>query len=421
MNDWQLIGITLLFSAFFSGMEIAFVSANRLRVELDIKSGSTGSRMMNLFFQNPSRFIGALLLGNNIALVVYGIAMAKVLEPLIAGIFPSLAESGLWLILIQTLLSTFLILVVAEFLPKVIFRINPNGILNTFAFPVGIMYFLLYPLIIIYIGLGEWVLKKLFRVAVEHDSYKFSSIDLDEYIKDYSPGEETQDELNHDIQILQNAMEFRHIKLRECMIPRTEIEAISIDENIDRLLEKFSETKHSKILVYQESIDNIVGYVHSYDMFKRPHAIAEVLRKIDVFPETFTASRLLSRFTQSRQGIAVVVDEFGGTSGIVSMEDVMEEIFGEIEDEYDEEETIEQQLEPNDYLFSARLEIDYLNMAYNLEIPESEDYETIAGFILHQHESIPSLGEEITIPPYKFTVMKATGNRLIEVRLTLLR
>jgi len=283
------------------------------------------------------------------------------------------------------------------------------------------MYFLLYPLIIIYIGLGEWVLKKLFRVAVEHDSYKFSSIDLDEYIKDYSPGEETQDELNHDIQILQNAMEFRHIKLRECMIPRTEIEAISIDENIDRLLEKFSETKHSKILVYQESIDNIVGYVHSYDMFKRPHAIAEVLRKIDVFPETFTASRLLSRFTQSRQGIAVVVDEFGGTSGIVSMEDVMEEIFGEIEDEYDEEETIEQQLEPNDYLFSARLEIDYLNMAYNLEIPESEDYETLAGFILHQHESIPSLGEEITIPPYKFTVMKATGNRLIEVRLTLLR
>lgn len=421
MNDWQLIGITLLFSAFFSGMEIAFVSANRLRVELDIKSGSTGSRMMNLFFQNPSRFIGALLLGNNIALVVYGIAMAKVLEPLIAGIFPSLAESGLWLILIQTLLSTFLILVVAEFLPKVIFRINPNGILNTFAFPVGIMYFLLYPLIIIYIGLGEWVLKKLFRVAVEHDSYKFSSIDLDEYIKDYSPGEETQDELNHDIQILQNAMEFRHIKLRECMIPRTEIEAISIDENIDRLLEKFSETKHSKILVYQESIDNIVGYVHSYDMFKRPHAIAEVLRKIDVFPETFTASRLLSRFTQSRQGIAVVVDEFGGTSGIVSMEDVMEEIFGEIEDEYDEEETIEQQLEPNDYLFSARLEIDYLNMAYNLEIPESEDYETLAGFILHQHESIPSLGEEITIPPYKFTVMKATGNRLIEVRLRLLR
>lgn len=421
MNDWQLIGITLLFSAFFSGMEIAFVSANRLRVELDIKSGSTGSGMMNIFFQNPSRFIGALLLGNNIALVVYGIAMAKVLEPLIAGIFPSLAESGLWLILIQTLLSTFLILVVAEFLPKVIFRINPNGIMNTFAFPVGIMYFLLYPLIIIYIGLGEWVLKKLFRVAVEHDSYKFSSIDLDEYIKDYSPGEETQDELNHDIQILQNAMEFRHIKLRECMIPRTEIEAISIDENIDRLLEKFSETKHSKILVYHESIDNIVGYVHSYDMFKRPHSISEVLRKIDVFPETFAASRLLSRFTQSRQGIAVVVDEFGGTSGIVSMEDVMEEIFGEIEDEYDEEETIEQQLGLNDYLFSARLEIDYLNMAYNLEIPESEDYETLAGFILHQHESIPSLGEEIMIAPYKFTVMKATGNRLIEVRLTLLR
>lgn len=203
------------------------------------------------------------------------------------------------------------------------------------------------------------------------------------------------------------------------MIPRTEIEAIPVDAELSVLLAKFSETKHSKILVYHESIDNIIGYVHSYDMFKRPGSIAEVLRKIEIYPETFAASRLLSRFTQSRQGIAVVVDEFGGTSGIVSMEDVMEEIFGEIEDEYDEEETVEQQLSETSFLFSSRLEIDYLNEAYELDIPESEDYETLAGFIIHHHESIPALGEEILIEPYRFTIIKATGNKLLEVKLTL--
>lgn len=417
MTDWQLIGFTLLFSAFFSGMEIAFVSANRLRVELDIQRQSTRSGIIQIFYRNPSRFIGALLLGNNIALVVYGIAMARLLEPKIAGWFPQLADSGLALVLIQTIISTLLILVVAEFIPKVIFRINPNGILNALALPVGIIYFMLYPLIIIYIGLSEWILKKVFRLELEHDSYKFSSIDLDEYIRDFSGSEEKDEEVDPDIQILQNAMEFRHIKLRECMVPRTEIEAISVDTRVEVLLEKFTTTKHSKILVYQDSIDNIIGYVHSYDMFKKPDKIAEVLRKIEVFPETFPASNLLSRFTQSRQGIAVVVDEFGGTSGIVSLEDVMEEIFGEIEDEFDDEETVDQELERGTYLFSARLEIDYINAEYDLGIPVSEDYETLAGFILHHHESIPGIGEEIYIAPFRFTVLKAAHNKLIEVKL----
>lgn len=419
MTDWQLISITLLFSAFFSGMEIAFVSANRLKVELEIKKKSTHSHFLSLFFKNPSRFIGAMLLGNNIALVIYGIAMAKVLEPKIIELLPSLAHIGLSVVLSQTIISTLLILIVAEFLPKMIFRINPNGILNTFWFPTGLLYFLLFPLIIIYIGLSEFILKRFFRLELEHDAYKFSSIDLNEYIRDYSTNEINTEEINHDIQILQNAMEFRHIKLRECMIPRTEIEAINVDTAIETLLEKFSETKHSKILIYQESIDNIIGYVHSYDMFKRPSTINEVLRTIDIFPETFPANRLLSRFIQSRQGIAVVVDEFGGTSGIVSMEDVMEEIFGEIEDEYDEEETIEQQLGVNEYLFSTRLEIDYLNGEYDLNLPESEDYETLAGFILHHHESIPARGEEINIDPYRFTIVKAAGNKLLEVKLSI--
>lgn len=419
MAHWHLISITLLFSAFFSGMEIAFVSANRLRVELDIKKHHAGSGIINLFYKNPSRFIGAMLLGNNIALVVYGIAMAALLEPKIMLILPSIAGNPLMIVLIQTLISTLLILIVAEFIPKVVFRINPNGILNTFAWPVGFLYFLLFPLIIIYIGLSEWILKKLFRVEIEHDSYKFSSIDLDTYIRDFSGIEEKTEEVDPDIQILHNAMEFRHIKLRECMIPRTEIEAVSVDSDIRVLLDKFAETKHSKILVYQGSIDNIIGYVHSFDMFKRPSTINEVLRKVEVYPETFAASNLLSRFAQSGQGIAVVVDEFGGTSGIVALEDVMEEIFGEIEDEFDEEETIEQQLSENEYLFSARLEIDYLNQEYGLDFPESEDYETLAGFILHHHESIPVLGEEVLIIPYRFTVVKATGNKLVEVRLNI--
>lgn len=418
MANWQIISITLLFSAFFSGMEIAFVTANRLRVELDIKKHNASSGIINLFYKNPSRFIGAMLLGNNIALVVYGIAMAALLEPKIVLILPTIADNAIMIVLIQTLLSTLLILIVAEFIPKAIFRINSNGILNTFAWPVGLMYFLLFPLIIIYIGLSEWILKKFFRLQIEHDSYKFSSIDLDTYIRDFSGIEEKTDEVDPDIQILHNAMEFRHIKLRECMVPRTEIEAISVDADIRDLLDKFAETKHSKILVYQDSIDNIIGYVHSFDMFKRPATINEVLRKVEVYPETYAASNLLSRFAQSAQGIAVVVDEFGGTSGIVALEDVMEEIFGEIEDEFDEEETIEQQLNENEYLFSTRLEIDYLNHEYDLDFPESEDYETLAGFILHHHESIPTLGEEIIIPPFHFTVIKAAGNKLVEVRLS---
>lgn len=420
MSGWTTISISLIFSAFFSGMEIAFVSANRLKVELEMKRKSTRSHILNVFFKNPSRFIGALLLGNNIALVIYGIAMAKALEPFLIQLLPTVAQTGFGIVLIQTLISTFLILIVAEYIPKVVFRINPNGLLNSFAYPTGFFYFLLYPLIIIYIGISEIILKKIFRLKLERDTYKFSTIDLNEYIRDYTPNEDDSEDINPDIQILQNAMEFRHIKLRECMVPRTEIEAINIDNNISTLLEKFAETKHSKILVYQGSLDNIIGYVHSYDMFKRPVSIAEVLRKIDIYPETFPASSLLSRFAQSRQGIALVVDEFGGTSGIVSMEDVIEEIFGEIEDEFDEEETVEQQLSDNEFLFSARLEIDYLNNEYNLHLPESEDYETLAGFIIHYHESIPIMNEIIDIEPYHFTVMKATDNKLIEVKLRMM-
>lgn len=413
--------MTLILSAFFSGMEIAFVSANRLRVELDLKQNKFSAKILNGFYKTPSRFIGALLLGNNIALVIYGIVMARVLEPVILAYLPLAIQSDFTLLFAQTILSTLLILIFAEFLPKILFRINPNGILNTFSGPVWLVYYLLYPLILLYKGIAEFIIRKGLRIQLEHDDYKFSETDLNEYLKDYSPDEESEEEVNHNIQLFQNAIEFRHIKLRECMVPRTEIEGISVEEGINDLLKKFEETKHSKILVYQESIDNIIGYVHSYDMFKRPETINQVLRQIEVFPETYAANLLLNRFIQGRQGIAVVLDEFGGTSGIVSIEDIIEEIFGEIDDEYDEEETIEQELSENEFIFSARLEIDYLNQTYKLDIPESEDYETLAGYILNSYESIPSLGEEIYIDPFKIKILKATGNKLVEVQLTLMR
>lgn len=420
MTDIQIILITLLFSAFFSGIEIAFVSANRLRLEIDLKRNLLPANILNAFYRNPSRFIGAMLLGNNIALVIYGMAMANLLEPMLLRMFPELMGNNINLILTQTLAATLLILIFAEFLPKILFRINPNATLGFFSIPIWLIYHLLYPLIWIYTGLSELILKAVTGLKFEHDTYKFSTVDLDNYLKDYTSDDDKRtEELDPDLQILQNAMEFRHIRVRDCMVPRPEIEAIAGDSTVDELLEKFTETKHSKILVYEDSVDNITGYVHSYDMFTRPESIRQVLRSIEVVPETYPASRLLSRFIQNRQGIAVVVDEFGGTAGIVSMEDIIEEIFGEIDDEYDEEVTIEEHPQPNTWIFSARLEIDYLNETYKLGIPESEDYETLAGFIISKYESIPALGEEIFIDPFKITILKATGNRIEEVRLEL--
>ncbi|MCK9447786.1 MAG: hemolysin family protein [Bacteroidales bacterium] len=419
MTDFQIILLMLLFSAFFSGMEIAFVSANRLRIELDLKKKKISAGILNGFYKNPSKFIGALLLGNNIALVVYGIAMARLLEP-IAESFPAVMQSQLFVLLFQTVVSTLIILFFAEFLPKILFRINPNGMLSAFAGPVWLFFYLLYPLIVLYISLAEFLVSKVFRIHLEPDEYKFSSVDLNDFIRDYASDEQIEDEINQDIQLFQKAIDFRYIKLRECMVPRTEIEAVNVDDTLNTLLNRFEETKHSKILVYQDSIDNIIGYVHSFDMFKKPADIKQVLRPIEIYPETYAANLLLSQLIQKRRGIAVVVDEFGGTSGIVSMEDIIEEIFGNIDDEYDEEETVELRVEDHTYVFSARLEIDYLNQTYKLNLPESEEYETLAGFIINNHESIPALGEEIIIDSYKISILKAAENKILEVQLELL-
>lgn len=416
---WIVIFLSLLLSAFFSGMEIAFVSSSRLKHELDLKKNLFSSKILSPFYSHPSKFIGALLLGNNISLVVYGIAMALVLQPFIVHILPVSMQSEFYLLLFQTILATLIILIVSEFIPKILFRIHPNTILKTFALPVWLFYYLFYPFIFLYIGISEWIIRLFFRVDVSHDKYTFSSIDLDEYVQELHKEKKEDEPFDKEIQMMQNAIEFKNIKLRDCMVPRTDIEASDIQEDITNLRELFTVTGHSKIMIYENSIDHLLGYVHAYDMFKHPTNIRQVMRPAEIFPETMSASEVLSLFIKKHKSVAIVVDEFGGTSGMVTMEDIIEEIFGEIEDEYDTDEVIEKQLSETEFIFSARIEIDYLNEKYRFHLPESEEYETLAGFILHHHESIPIINEEITIAPFTFKILKASGNRLDEIKMTI--
>ena len=418
-NEWLII-IMLLLSAFFSGMEIAFVSSNRLKQELDLKRKILPARILSIFYTNPSRFIGALLLGNNIALVIYGIAMAKQLEPVIIDVLPLQYHSELIILLIQTVVSTLIILITAEFIPKILFRINPNSILKFFAFPVWLFYFIFYPIIIFFISLAEFILKKIFRLQLDNGNYQFTMIDLEEYVKEYKQTAEQTEEMDPELQMIQNAIEFKHVKLRECMVPRTEIKALDINEDINTLQNLFTETGHSKILIYKKTIDNLIGYVHSYDLFTKPKEIYNIIKKIDVYPETMNASDLLNGMIKKHKSVAIVLDEFGGTSGMVTLEDIIEEIFGEIEDEHDKEETVEKKLSPKEFVLSTRLEVDYLNEKYNLNIEVSEEYETLAGFIIHHHESIPLINEKIEIHPFLFTILKSSGNRIEEVKLEIL-
>ncbi len=414
--DYIIVLVTLILSGFFSGLEIAFVSSSRLKQELDIKNNNSSARILSQFYKNPSRFIGALLLGNNIALVGYGIVMAKILEEPITALLPAAINTEFFVLITQTILSTLLILIVAEFIPKILFRIRPNAILKFLAIPVWLFYMLFYPLIILYIGFSEFLLKRVFRIKLKDEIYTFSAVDLDEYIKDFQP--EQVEENTQEIQMIQNAMDFKNVKLRDCMVPRTEIVAVDINANLNDLIKLFTTSGHSKIMVYEGDIDTLIGYLHAYDVFSHPDDLKKIIRKVDIFPETMAAKDLLNEFIKNHKSIAIVVDEFGGTSGIVTMEDIIEEIFGEIEDEYDTDTDREEQLSDNEFVFSTRLEIDYLNEKYNLSIPESEEYETLAGFILHYHESIPQEKEIIEIPPFIFEVIAASENRLNEVKMT---
>lgn len=405
----------LLLSAFFSGMEIAFITANKLKIEVDRNKGSFSARILSNFSKTPWKFISALLLGNNIALVIYGIVMARMLKPPIINILPLQFQSEFLILLIQTIVATLLILITAEFLPKILFRINANSTLRFFAIPAIIFYYLLFPITYLFISFSEFLLKRLLKLNFHHQNQMFTPIDVDNFLNEFSNDHSENNEIQQELQMFQNAIDFRDVKLRECMIPRTEIIAIEINTTIEELIKLFIATNLSKILIFENTIDIIIGYVHSHDMLKKPENINQVLKPIIIVPETMLANKLLSSFIEQRKNVAVVVDEFGGTSGMLTLEDVIEEIFGEINDEYDTEDHIEKIISENEYIFSGRLEIDYLNDKYQLLLPKTDDYETLAGLITHFHESIPNLNDEIIIGNFIFTILEASKTRIGKV------
>lgn len=414
---WPYIFFSLVASAFFSGMEIAFISANRLQTELELQRGSVIAKIISWFGSQKSRFIAALLVGNNVALVVYSIYAAKYLEPWLGGIW----NNVFFILLSTTLLSTIVVLIAAEFLPKTLFRLSPNRALTVFTPILLPVYILLWIPAWLVTGLSQFILRNLFKVEKEEEANVFSRIDLDNYIRERSTGGQTDEEVDTEIQILQNALEFNKVKARECMVPRNEITAISIEDTVEELTGLFVETGHSKIPVYRDSIDNIIGYAHSSELFKRPESIKSILLPIAIVPESCTADQLLETFISNKRNLAVVVDEFGGTAGMLTIEDVIEEIFGDIEDEHDQDGLIEEQLGEGRYLFSARQEIDYLNDKYPLELPESEEYDTLAGLILHHHEDIPDMNDEVMIDGFHFLVTQVSDHRIDMVEVTVVQ
>lgn len=421
MHPIWLVIITLALSAYSSGMEIAFVSSNKLRIELGRRKGWLSYRILSYFVHSTSRFIATLLVANNIALTIYGIAMTEILTPLIMQMLPP-AYASVWLVfLIQTLVATVLILLAGDFIPKVFFRKYPNTILSWLAVPTLVMYYLLYPAVFLVMLPARWLIKIVSGKKVVDEKPVFGKVDLDFYIRDIMSRNDQKEEMETEIKIFQNALDFSHVKVRECMIPRTEIVALNADESVDELKKVFIETQRSKILIYRNSIDDIIGFVHSLEMLKNPTDIQSVLIPVNIVPESMAASELLTMLTHQRKSIAVVVDEFGGTSGLVTLEDVMEEIFGEIHDEHDTEDFVEKKFSDTEFAFSGRIEIDYLNSKYHLSIPLNPAYETLGGFILHHYENIPEANNQIIIPPFIFTVMKMDGTRIALVRMKLER
>jgi CBS domain containing-hemolysin-like protein len=407
--------VCLVLSGFFSGMEIAFVSANRFKVEVDKKQGKLSASIIGGFLEHPSRFISTLLVGNNIALVVYGITMANLLHDPIEKFTAS--ESAI--LVIQTIISTLLILVTAEFLPKAFFRINPNRMLDIFAIPAKMFYILFYPLVWVIDRFSKQILAALFKVKLNEEKMTFGRSDLDEYVNEFISNDEVES-VDSEIQIFRNALNFSEIKVRECMIPRTETIALEINEDVEVLRNRFVDTGLSKILIYRDDIDTIIGYVHALELFQKPKNIKSIIRPISLVPESTKVKDLLTLFGQQHRSVAVVLNEFGGTAGMVTVEDIIEEIFGDIEDEHDKEDLTEEKLGDNQYRLSARLEIDYINQEFNLDLPESDGYETLAGFIIEHHQSIPELNELIRVGKFEFLVSQVDSTRIEEVVLTIL-
>ena len=391
MSTITIVIVTLLFSAFFSGIEIAFVSSNRLKLELDKASDLFISKIIAIFSRHESNFIASMLIGNNIALVIFSLSMTKLLDPF----FNQVISSSFLLLFTQTIISTIVILITAEFIPKAIFRINPNYMLKIFSLPLVFFYFLLYPIVFVMLAISRFVLKYIFRLEIHEVNQIFSKIDLDEYLESLTQHTNSNSRNNIEVEMLQNALELSNIKVRECMVPRTDMAAINIKSSVEQLMKLVIATKYTKIPVFKDNIDNIIGYIHSSDLFKKPIAIRSIMLPIPIVSESLTANEMLNTFIRKNKSIALVVDEFGGTSGLVTVEDVTEEIVGEIEDEHDIGDIIDEKISDTEYLFSSRMEVDQINDKYNLELPESEEYETIAGLFLSLHEDIPEKGESI--------------------------
>ncbi|WP_144606170.1 hemolysin family protein [Algoriphagus algorifonticola] len=408
--------ITLLFSAFFSGIEIAYISANKLQIELQSKQGALSGKVLSSFIKRPGQFIGTTLMGNTISLVLYGIFMAYLLEyPLDAWLPPGL-NNEVVVLLLQTLISTIIVLITAEFLPKSLFMLNPNNMLSIFAIPFLGIYYLMYPVVWAVVGLSRFFITKILRLEYSEDRPVFTVTDLNSFIQNHMNQTKSEGKAEIDTKIFDNAVEFKTVRVRECMIPRTDIVSVEVEDSIEDLKEVFAESGHSKIIVYRETIDDVIGYCHQLELFKKPKTIEEILTPIIIAPESALANELLIQFIQERKSLALVVDEFGGTSGIVSMEDIIEEIFGEIEDEYDSDDLIEQKIGDQEYLLSARHEIDYLNDKYNWDLPIG-DFETLSGLILSHTENLPKKGESVTIGAYTFTVVSRQDHRIDSVRL----
>ncbi|MDD3876985.1 MAG: hemolysin family protein [Bacteroidales bacterium] len=411
-----IIFIALIFSALFSGTEMAFVSAHKLRIELDKKKGLLSGKILARFLKRPSFFIASVLVGNNIALVIYGIYMSLLLNPVLVRVIPETYNNSTVLLISQTIISTLIILFLAEFLPKNLFRINPNSILNFFSVLIYIIYILLYPLTFIIIRISNFFIVYVFRFKLDDQRYVFSPSEIDMYLKEFSEQQNKEDDaLINEMQIFQNARELPNIKVRECMIPRPEIIAVDENTHVSDLKNEFVEQGLSKIVIYSGGIDNIIGYIHVFDMFKSPKKIKPIIRPILIVPESMTADILLKTFIDENKSIAVVVDEFGGTSGIITIEDVVEEIFGEINDEYDVQEFEEKKISDNEYVFSGRIEIDYINDKYKLDIPVSDEYETLAGFIINKYESIPQKNEQIYIDNFLFVISEVSETKIEQV------
>lgn len=411
--ELSIIIITILLSAFFSGMEIAFVSANKLHIELEKKREGLIAKILKKITHKSSKFITTMLVGNNIALVIYSYYMGRFLVRLL----PLENYNEFSNLLIQTVISTLVILITAEFLPKAIFRIYANDVLKIFAVPAFFFYYLFHFFSAFITAISDFFLRVIFKVNPDEQQTEFSKEELGNYINEQLETGNDDNKMDSEIQIFQNALIFQNVKAREVMVPRTEIIALEIHDSVLNLKNLFIETGLSKILIFQTSLDDVVGYVNAFELFKKPKTIKSILIPIEIVPESMMINDILNILIKKRKSVAVVVDEYGGTSGMITVEDIVEELFGEIEDEHDVQEFIEEKISDNEYIFSARLEIDYLNEEYDLDIPKSEAYETLGGFIIDHTENIPKENEKVITDGFELTILKMSGAKIEEVNL----